>query len=288
MRATKQSVSSAERISYGDMASELMDVSSLLRDLGMVLVYNEIPVNASDIGVNEDKVAEHVPDFEKEFDDVYKVRANGSKDWDRILSSLEVEQLSKGNVKVYLPEKVGLPFVVVKLDYEVYTYPPQDVGSVLFFQLNPHVERELLPLLERCTLPAETATKLFDYTKAKQALATLNVNEIDLDTSEIISSYDVTDVYGTITISKGQVFNYIESSYYDNENEVFHVALKYGEGELIYSLTFGDVQRALAVILEKLVPERDLRMLEDVLKKVKKEAIRTHLLLRVMKRVEEI
>ena len=298
MRASKQKVSGAGNIDYDRLAGELMDVSSLLRDLGMVIVYNKMPINAETAGLKDEKTIDSLsPDLDKEFDDMYKVYTDGFAGDSEISSDVRVERIGKDSVKVYFPWRTNLPFVVVRLDSVTYTYPPQDMGSMLFFQLNPHVERELLSVLGQYTVPAEVEFKVSSYVEAKQKLSSMlsDKHEVELDTLEIYDYYNIGEVYGSVALRGGHVFRHIEAFYSNfgfssdfKGEDAYHVALNYRGKNVVYTLTHGHMHQALSIILEKLVPEEDLRALERVLKKVKKEVTKSYLLLQVVKKIEEI
>lgn len=289
MRTTKRSTSSSERINYSAVAGELIEVSALLRDLGLATVRDSTPKSDDDSAVDlENVIASSRPLLEMDFNNVYKVHASGFEDWGKVSSTLTVNYLGGCSAKVYSPERASLPFVIVKVDTGAYTFPPREFGSILFFQLNPHVEKELVAHLDQLSASNEILSSVSAYMEAKRILLSIpSRDELNLDVSDKYAGYDI-DAEGTIALSQGElVFRRIKA-YYLDEDEAFHVTLDYRGKNLVYTLIYGDTYQALATLLEKLVPERELKLLEGVVKKVKKEAIRSYLLLQAMKKMEEI
>ena len=259
-----------------EIAKSLMDAVTTLMMLGIWAVDTESLSSSS-------PCKDCKPVFSGEYYGLFEVRTSGSEDHGLIYSSLWVSYHSRKAVEFYYTESKEL---MAMTGGNVYKYPPEDIGSLLFFILNPKAEEDATNILKNTNLADDYKTRLHNYLAAKRETEGLSSNiKIDADL------YSAVDCYGLIEVADipEAIFKYIEVSYQrfrrvvDWDEITYRVKLSYGESNIVYTLEEGDKLKALELLIEGVVPRREWRLLAEISKKVLRAASQAYLVMKILR-----
>ncbi|MEM0048486.1 MAG: hypothetical protein QXF10_09325 [Ignisphaera sp.] len=259
-----------------EIAKSLMDAVTMLMMLGIWAVDTKSLSTSS-------PCKDCKPVFSGEYYGLFEVRISGSEDHGLIYSSLWVSYHSRKAVEFYYTESKEL---IAMTRGNVYKYPPEDIGSLIFFILNPKAEEDATNILKNTNLADDYKTRLHNYLAVKRKTEGISSNiKIDVDL------YSAVDCYGLIEVVDvpEAIFKYIEVSYQrfrrvvDWDEIIYRVKLSYGESNIVYTLEEGDKLKALELLIEGVVPRREWGLLAEISKKVMRAISQAYLVMKILR-----
>jgi len=220
---------------------------------------------------------------------VYIVEYYSSRD-DELFAEAKVKKSPQATVSVYLDKDSDFLYLAVSessVATQYYEYPPVSVSSVLFFLLNPKIERQARDiasrvLSDRGAVELETWQALLDRTR----WAMIRVDE--QGTSEIFEPFEV---YGRIDLRDPDVaqFAYMEASIQSKDGcERFEYTIAfYKNGKrLVYAIPYGDEKEAVEELLRALTSRKAAEALKKEAERVLVAVRRTYTIMRALEKLE--
>jgi len=266
-----------------ETAEAVLNTASTLLDLALWAAENGVKASELEAPEDRDRVVEVLN--EKSFRNVYRVYAATFTSLDRISGDVSIEVYKEAIIQFYRGITTEAPIVVrVKEDFPLYTYPPGDMQSILFFLLNPEVEEEAAKALQAVGAGSEAVARLHDVRTIASNLPK-NLTDVYIEVHEPDTPFDVSSLIGFNNLKS---FTVIEANMTEYDVVDYHVSLKVGAESAYYTLSRDNKSISLRLLLENFVPEEELVAVKRISDKVADAALRTYLIVKALRRLNEI
>jgi len=267
-------------------ASILMDVSAELKELIRWCAIRDFPANLEHLDDPVIKALE-LGDLHSMTKTVatmetsgYEVFATYSRDWDRVSGELHVNYRKKMKLRVLATEGKN-DLYVWNESYYVYEYPPRTLQSVLFFLLNPDVEKRVVETATSM-LPNDGRARVEEWFILRNKVKNIDVN-IELEDEE----NRVDETYGSLDLGQHPrigMFNRIEAFVW-NEELSYHVKFYENETPLVYTITYMDKHASIAKLLEVFLSKAEIETVKKEASRVGRVAKKAYVILKVLSKL---
>jgi len=266
-----------------EAAETIINASSTLVDLALWAAENGIRATETEAVEDRDRLVEVLA--EKTFKNVYKVYAATFFTLDNISGNVNIEVHNEAVIQFYRGITPQAPIVArIKEDFPLYTYPPGDMQSILFFLLNPEIEAEAAKTLQTVEITPEAATRLHDLQTIVASLPK-DLSDIYIEAYEPDVEFDVTSL---IAFANLKAFTGIEADMPEYDVVNYHISLRVGNENVHYTLSWENKLNSLRLLIENFVPEEEITTLKKTAEKIKDATLRTYLIVKTLRKLQEI
>lgn len=259
-------------------AENLLEMTELMMNLSANIVDNELPI------ITHYRDLENIEDIrilpKTKLFIVYVSNRNSSFVESRI--RLDVVSVKIGYVKT----ADGDTYVVVdRLPY-LYTYPPRDFSSLLFFNLNPELKQYARRILDEKGASEQVEMLMIDLDMIEKKLGdNPGLKPEDVKSIELISS--ASKAYSSFSLDGkiGKKFNFIEMFYESDEfkySEGFNVCFWEEGHSVIYTLLHGNHVAELVALLKYFLRKSEIKLLNSLSKRIIREALKSYVELKII------